>query len=347
MFSKMVAKLAVATSVSIAAFQPVSADVKDGVEAYARGEFEKAVAEWRGPALAGDADAQFNLGQAYKLGRGVKTDLDIALTWYNKAAAQNHLQAADSVGHLLHYKGDVASALPFLQASSSRGEPRAQYLLATELFNGTNIAKDWVRAYALMTRASSAGMSNASRSLAKMDGYIPLEQRQQGIVLAGSLEQQANKIRSQQIAGFPIDTTPASPVGRPVDLPPSQPVKTATAQEFPGDYPVSGSAPKTVTPAATPIRRVPAAPASSAATASGNWRIQLGAFSKESSATSLWSNLEGRVSELQSVQPYLKAVGSVTRLQAGPFATRSAAEDMCRKVKAAGQDCIAIPKPRS
>ena len=69
MFSKMVAKLAVATSVSIAAFQPVSADVKDGVEAYARGEFEKAVAEWRGPALAGDADAQFNLGQAYKLGR--------------------------------------------------------------------------------------------------------------------------------------------------------------------------------------------------------------------------------------------------------------------------------------
>ena len=47
MFSKMVAKLAVATSVSIAAFQPVSADVKDAVEAYARGEFEKAVAEWR------------------------------------------------------------------------------------------------------------------------------------------------------------------------------------------------------------------------------------------------------------------------------------------------------------
>ena len=341
-FSKTIAKFAIATSAALLTTQPILADVKDGVDAYARGEFEKAVAEWRGPALAGDADAQFNLGQAYKLGRGVKTDLDTALTWYMKAAAQNHLQAADSVGHLLYYKGDVGSAIPYLQASSSRGEPRAQYLLGTELFNGTNIKKDWVRAYALMTRASSAGMSNASRSLAQMDGYIPLEQRQQGIVLAGSLEQQANKIRSQQVAGFPIDTTPAAPVGRPVDLPPSTPIETASTQEFPGDYPVSGAAPKPATASPAVVRRVPVP-----AVADGNWRIQLGAFGKESGATKLWTSLEGRVSELQSLQPYLKTAGSVTRLQAGPFGSRSAAEEMCRKIKAAGQDCIAIPKPRS
>ncbi|MEE9434148.1 MAG: SPOR domain-containing protein [Sphingorhabdus sp.] len=337
-------KLSLAGSAALMAVQPVAADVKDGVNAWSRGQYEKAVKEWREPALAGNSDAQFNLGQAYKLGRGVKVNLNTALAWYTKAAQQGHLQAADSVGHLLHYQGKIASALPYLQASSARGEPRSQYLLATELFNGVHAIKDWVRAYALMTRASSAGMSAASRSLAQMDKYIPLEQRQQGTVLAGQLEQQAGKIRQQQVAGFPIDTTPAAPVGRPVTLPPSRPVQTSSAPGFPSNIPATGR-PRTPAPVATQpaIRRVPVTAPTRVAT-SGNWRIQLGAFGKESNARNLWTRLEGNISELSSLQPYLKAAGSITRLQAGPFATRSAAQAMCGKVKATGQACIVISR---
>src|SRR3546814_11652875 len=55
---------------------PALADVKDGVDAWQAGNYQAAVAEWRPLAIAGDADAQFNLGQAYKLGRGVLTDLN-------------------------------------------------------------------------------------------------------------------------------------------------------------------------------------------------------------------------------------------------------------------------------
>jgi len=340
--AKSLAKVALATCLSLTAVQPVMADVKDGVDAWSRGEYEKAVKEWREPALAGDPDAQFNLGQAYKLGRGVKTDLNTALSWYMKASAQGHLKSSDSVGHLLYYQGKIRQALPYLQASAARGEPRAQYLLGTELFNGVNITKDWVRAYALMTRASSAGMSTASRSLAQMDGFIPLEQRQQGIVLAGKLEQEANRNRAQQVAGFPIDTSPAQPVGRPVSIPSTPPVQTSSAPGFPSNIPAQGEPKKPVTASPVPIQPVPVR---TAAAASGNWRIQLGAFGKESNATRLWTRLEGRVSELQSLDAYLKAAGSVTRLQAGPFASRSSAQAMCNKVKAAGQDCIAIPKP--
>ena len=40
------------------------ADVNSGVAAWQRGDYATAVAEWREPAVAGDADAQFNLGQA-------------------------------------------------------------------------------------------------------------------------------------------------------------------------------------------------------------------------------------------------------------------------------------------
>ena len=44
---------------------PAFADVKDGVDAWQSGNYPAAVAEWRPLALAGDADAQFNLCLLY------------------------------------------------------------------------------------------------------------------------------------------------------------------------------------------------------------------------------------------------------------------------------------------
>ncbi|MGB5723874.1 MAG: SPOR domain-containing protein [Parasphingorhabdus sp.] len=40
------------------------------------------------------------------------------------------------------------------------------------------------------------------------------------------------------------------------------------------------------------------------------------------------------------MQPYLVRAGGITRLQAGPFATRAQADTMCSSVKASGNDCI-------
>jgi cell division septation protein DedD len=68
--------------------------------------------------------------------------------------------------------------------------------------------------------------------------------------------------------------------------------------------------------------------------------VQLGAFSDEDKAKSLWTSLEKSVSALAGLQPYLVKAGGLTRLQAGPFATRAEAEAMCSSVKAAGNDCI-------
>ena len=53
----------------IAGAVPALADVKAGVDAWQQGDYAKAIAQWRPLAEAGDPDAQFNLGQAYKLGR--------------------------------------------------------------------------------------------------------------------------------------------------------------------------------------------------------------------------------------------------------------------------------------
>ncbi len=332
--------------------QPVFADVKAGVDAWGRGDYNAAVKEWRDPALKGDADAQFNLGQAYKMGRGVtKVDLAIALDWYRKAASQGHLQAADSIGHLLHYQGNVADSLQYLEASSDRGEPRAQYLLGTELFNGVYTEKDWVRAYALMTRASSSGMALASRSLAQMDQYIPLEQRQQGVAMAEVLEKRANANRSAQISGFPINTKPPVASTRPIPVPPSSEQQAPVAGDDEYAFRPEAPAPKAKPPVKIASPKPVATPKPKAAIAaqpmptaksSGGWRIQLGAFGNEGNAKSLWNQLVGKIDGLSSLTPFLRAAGSVTRLQAGPFASRSAAEASCAKVKAAGQACIAV-----
>jgi uncharacterized protein len=346
-----IAALGLAACLGGLSASPVFADVKAGVDAWSRGEYEAAVKEWRPAALKGDSDAQFNLGQAYKLGRGVKADFSVALDWYRRAAEQGHLQASDSYGHLLHYQGKVSDALPYLQASADRGEPRAQYLLGTELFNGVHMQKDWVRAYALMTRASSSGMAPASRSLAQMDQFIPIEQRQQGTVLAGELEKRGNANRSAQVAGFPINTAPPAPTGRPIDLPPSV-SSPSTASGFPDSLPAPlPSNPGAVRPAPMPSRpsapvRAATAPVRPAAapTRDGGWRIQLGAFGDENNARKLWVSLEARIDTLASLQPYLKSSGNITRLQAGPFASRSSAESACSKVRASGQSCIAVSK---
>lgn len=330
------------------AVSPVFADVKSGVDAWTRGEYEAAVNQWRDLAIKGDPDAQFNMGQAYKMGRGVKTDLNVALDWYKRAAAQSHLQAADSYGHLLHYQGKIPESIPYLQASSDRGDPRAQYLLGTELFNGVHIEKDWVRAYALMTRASSAGMTPASRSLAQMDQYIPIEQRQKATVLAGEIEKNSGRIRAAQVAGFPINTTASPKTAKPVTVPPSK-VAAAIPPVRPADPPAPSPQPvkaPIVKPVPLKVAEVKPAPVKVAevkpVAVDGEWRIQLGAFGNETNAKKLWSTLEGKIGDLAGLQPYLNAAGKLTRLQAGPFTTRAAADIMCGKVKVTGQACISV-----
>ncbi len=364
-------KLAFAALTLTAGAVPAFADTVAGLDAWSRGAYDVAVKEWQAPAMAGDPEAQFNLGQAYKLGRGVQTDLNLALDWYLKAAAQGHVQAADSCGHLLHYLQRVPEALPYLNASSDRGEPRAQYLLATELFNGTYIDKNWVRAYALMTRALSAGVAPAARSLAQMDQYIPLEQRKAATAIAAELEQQAKSRTTAQPAGIPINTVPFVPdfgqapptpsAGIPINTSPFTPDLPQAAS--PSTTEVSVNSPTSVAQAEpsamadmavtaapgpaqadnpTPTGVIEPAPIEAIVPAQGAWLVQLGAFANATNAQKLWTTLSKSIEELSRLKPMLSSYGKVTRLQAGPFASKAAATEICAQVKAVGRQCLIV-----
>lgn len=195
---------------ALALCAPLGATVRDGVDAWSRGDYEAAVAEWIEPAEAGDPDALFNMGQAYRLGRGVPQDMPRAEQLYLAAARAGHVQAGDTYGLMLFQDGRLEEALPYVQVASDRGDPRAQYLLGLAHFNGDLVERDWERAYALLSLANAAGLPQAGPAIEQMDEYIPMEQRQAAVALARRLESEAEQARSVQLAAADLSAPGAT-----------------------------------------------------------------------------------------------------------------------------------------
>jgi TPR repeat protein len=236
--------------------------VKAGVEAWQRGEHAAAVAIWQPLAGKNDADALFNLGQAYRLGLGTSLDLPRAQELFERAARLGHLDAQTSLGLLLFQNGNRIAAMRWLKSAAERGEPRALLIYGTALFNGDGVERDLVKAYAYVSRAAA------------------------------------------------------------------QPAKAGKAAAAPVVVPKPVAAkPKVVTTPATSAR--------------GAWRVQLGAFSKRASAEALFRKLSGGAA-LAGRQSYLIPVGSVIRLQAGPFESKASATAACAVLAKSGQPCFAV-----
>jgi len=355
---------------------PLGATVRDGVEAWSRGDYSAAVAEWQGPAEAGDPDAMFNLGQAYRLGRGVPADMERAEQLYRDAALAGHVQAADTYGLMLFQDGRREEALPYVRAAATRGDPRAQYLIGIAHFNGDLLEKDWVRAYAFLTLANGAGLPQAGPAIEQMDTFIPIEQRQNAAGLARQLEAEAGENRSVQLAAAdlavpasdPARVAAAPPAPRPAAnerVPQSVPsvavspsvaaardavaqAQRATGTENPADAGASyarSSAPSAAPRAAAEPAQVAAAPAPRsvprpvAQSNTGPWRVQLGAFGVAGNAERLWNRLSSR-SEIAGRERLFIPRGRVTVVQAGGYASRAEAQAACSSLQRAGHDCL-------
>ena len=169
----------------LVAVAPVAAGgVQAGIKAWQSGDTATAVAIWKPLAAKGDADAQFNLAQAYRLGKGAPVDLAQAQALYEQAARKGHVDAQTSLGLLQFQNGNRSSALRWLKAAADAGEPRALLVYGTALFNGDGVPRDTVTAYAMVSRAAAQGLEPAKATLGEMDQIIPLADRQAGVALA-------------------------------------------------------------------------------------------------------------------------------------------------------------------
>ena len=179
-------RLTTVAAISLAplAALPAQSSVKSGIEAWQRGDAAKAITIWRELTDSGDSDAAFNLGQAYRLGRGVAADSGQAKKWFEVAAKAGHVDAQVSLGLLLFDSGSRREGLAWLSRAAERGEARALLVVGTALFNGDDLPQDAVKGYAYVSRAAAQGLPPAKETLAEMDKVLPLAQRQRGVAMA-------------------------------------------------------------------------------------------------------------------------------------------------------------------
>jgi TPR repeat protein len=284
--------LLLALAIGAVALPVAAQSVRAGIDAWQKGDTTGAVAIWRPLAEKGDADAAFNLGQAYRLGKGVPLDLAQAQGWLERAARKGHVDAQSTLGLLLFQNGNQVGAMRWLKGAADAGEPRALLMVGTALYNGDGVPADPVTAYAYVSRAAAQGLAPAQATLADMDEAMPLEQRQKGVELA------------QKMASAKKSPMVASPVPRTAVSKPKP--KAATAKPTPAPPPAKAASP-----------------------ASGKWRIQLGAFGQRKSAEALYGKLSAK---LAGRQAYYVPAGAVVRLQAGPFESRAAASAACARL---------------
>src|SRR3954469_1688799 len=192
-------------------------NVRSGIEAWQAGNYAVAIGNWRPLADRGDADAQYNIAQAYFLGRGVPQNSNLAEQWYERAARQGHEEAQANYGLLLFQKGRRREAMPWIEQAANRGDPRAQYVFGTALYNGDLVPADLPRGYAMMSRAAAAGLPAAVSQLAAMEPHISPEDRARGTQLASALPAPHAQVAL---------STPRGPMAAP-GRPPQHPVQRA------------------------------------------------------------------------------------------------------------------------
>lgn len=296
----MVRKHLIAAILLTAVAAPLSAQsVKAGIEAWQRADYAAAVAIWRPLAESGDADAAFNLGQAYRLGRGVPTNLSNAKKWFEQAASKNHVDAQTTLGLLLFQNGDQGQGLKWLKAAAEQGEARALLVYGTALFNGDGVTQDPVLGYAYVSRAAAQGLAPAKETLAQLDKLMPVSDRQKGVALA----------KSKAKAAPPPSSKPKRPPAKPVQV-------------------AAEAAPK---PSATPAATKTVA---ESGPATGGWRIQVGAFNNRASAEAAYRKLAGNPA-LAGRSPQYIPFNQFVRLRIGPFASKDGAAAACRALSVA------------
>lgn len=275
--------------------------IRDGIAAWERGDDAEAVRLWLPHAEAGDPDAQFNLAQAYRLGRGVPADPARAVELYRRAAVQGHVAAAANYGIMLYAEGEQARAMPLLVRAADAGDARARYVVGLAHFNGDLLPRDWPRAYALVMLAADAGLHPAKSAMSRMEAHLQPAQMEEGRALAVFMASSAAAGEAQ--AG-----------GIASELPVSRTVAQAAA--LPSDNP--------------PADAVPASPV----------LLQLGAFAGPDNAEGLRARLE-REPSLRGYTIAVQRTGRLAVVTAHGFADLATAQAVCRELQARGFECLA------
>jgi TPR repeat protein len=114
---------------------------------------------------AGDAQAEFALGQAYDFGKGIAQNDPAAYAWYRKAAEQGFAPAQNALG-LMYREGrgveqSKEKAVEWYRKAAQQKFAKAMFNLGTAYYNGDGVAINDIAAYAWFLLAQQYGSEPA------------------------------------------------------------------------------------------------------------------------------------------------------------------------------------------
>ncbi len=110
---------------------------------------------------------QNNIGLLYKI---YKDDMEKALLWYNRSAAQNYVLAQTNLGSCYKEIGDCDRARVWYLLAANNGCPMAQCSLGKNYQNGNGVVVDYKEAYKWYLMSANQGYVIAQSNL----GYLYL-----------------------------------------------------------------------------------------------------------------------------------------------------------------------------
>ena len=143
------------------------------VIAYKEGNCKKAYNIWWNRGNAGifdwfdaDIDSQYELGNYYFDGICVNKDYKKALSWFKKAAEQEHREAQNNYGLMYYYaygvNQDNKKAFSWIMKSAEQDYDQAQFMIGSMYYKGEGVAEDKKEAVSWIRKAYLQGNSDAT-----------------------------------------------------------------------------------------------------------------------------------------------------------------------------------------
>ena len=152
----------------------------------------------------GNPEAQYKVGEMYETGKGVQKDPEIALTWFEKAAAQDHKKAVYKLLYLDIKKNGLNShsktQLGILRQESASGNPDAQYYLGKMYATGVGVPKSLNNALTWLNKATFNGVSEAEHEAISVEEKLASNREKAAKKRALALEASKNKKAEEEAA---------------------------------------------------------------------------------------------------------------------------------------------------
>jgi hypothetical protein len=318
---------------------PALAGMSEGVAAVTVGDYQKAIAEFQPLAAGGDPAAQYQLARIYLEGHG----------------------PADG----------VPQGIDLMTKAANGGYPEAQAQLGLMYAMGLGVQVDNVQAYDWLSKAITALPEGTRRTVAEANRDTVLKRMNASQQAAVAAKAPAPAKPAQEAASKPAATTAAPATTTKATTTKTvteaaataaKPAATDTAAKTTTAKPAATEAPaKTVEkPAEKPVEKPADKPVQVASTEPAKAdpkakptgvRVQLASLPSEAAAWDAWKQISGKYSaQLTGLTAMVESAdlgtkGTFYRVQTGPFATVSAAQERCTAMKAAGLDCLVVGKP--